>query len=433
MHQVVDQIKMSLAQVVPDFDSKRFLIAVSGGIDSMTLLNACIKLRLNVEVAHCNFQLRGYESDEDEKFIEEFCAHHDIKLHLVKFDTENEKVSGESTQMVARRLRYDWFDQITQNEKLDGLLLAHHLDDQIESFFINFLRGTGVKGLIGILPLNGNRIRPMLNLTKNDIEQYANYLEMEYREDSSNTDFKYVRNKIRHHIMPLLKEIRPEIYDIFQNNSRKLSIAQEALDVGYELCLAEFNVEKIELVWFKKLPIYYQYRLLQGFGFNQSQCDDLVVSKSGSSLQSGNYKILVDRESFQIVEHDNPAYLEYSITKIGDFSVPGLKINFEEKEGSHIERLIETKVSLSKDEIRFPLKLRSWKEGDSFIPLGMHGSKKLSDFFIDEKMNQQEKTIQWVLENKDGRIVWVVGRRISEEFKVKTGTHSTLVIETFET
>jgi len=431
MHQVVEQIKKSLAQVVPDYDSKKFLIAVSGGIDSMTLLNACIKLRLKVEVAHCNFQLRGYESDEDEKFLADFCALHELKLHLVKFDTENEKKAGESTQMVARRLRYEWFDEIIWDEGLDGLLLAHHLDDQIESFFINFLRGTGVKGLIGILPKNGDRIRPMLNLTKNDVEQYANYLEMDYREDSSNNDFKYVRNKIRHHIMPLLKEIRPEIYDIFQNNSKKLSAAQEALDVGYAMCLADFDINKVQMSWFKSFPIYYQHRLLQDYGFNQSQRDDLIVAKTGSTIYSDKFEIQVDRDSFQIIERSTEDVKEYTISKMGEFTIPGLVINFEEKSGSHIESKNVAKISLSKDKVNFPLVLRNWRDGDSFVPLGMHGSKKLSDFFIDEKMNQQDKSQQWVLENEDGRIVWIVGRRISEEFKVTSNTNSTLVIETF--
>ena len=426
MHPLVEEIKSKLSSVDADFADKKYLLAVSGGLDSMALANVAVKLRLNVTLVHCNFQLRGYESDEDESFVREFAAHAGVPYVSTRFNTEEEKKGGESIQMVARRLRYNYFDQLMKSEGFDYLLLAHHLDDQIEGFFINFLRGTGVKGLIGMLPLSGYKLRPMLDLTKNDIEQYSNYLEMEYREDSSNYEYKYVRNKIRHHVMPLLKEIRPEVYQIFQNNSSKISLAQDALDSVVADMLNTLNNDNISFHDFKEYHDYFQLSYLQQFGFNESQLKNLYEAQSGSRLYSTSHQILIDREFFTIQEYGQT---EQKPTLINSIDETGKTLNARMVAGAHIESDLKL-ACVDHSKLNLPMILRRWQYGDAFVPLGMKGRKKLSDFFIDEKFDQVEKEGQMVLENGDGRIIWIVGKRVSDEFKVTSNTTETVVFET---
>lgn len=431
MHEVVNKIEQCLADTDPQYKSVKYLLAASGGIDSMVLVYACLKLRLNITVAHCNFQLRGYESDEDENFLRAFCEANDLEFLVARFDTAAEKQGGESTQMVARRLRYAWFDQLMEEREFGYVLLAHHLDDQIESFFINFLRGTGIRGLIGMRVLNGNRLRPMLDLTKNDIEQYSNYLEMDYREDSSNREYKYLRNKIRHHLVPLLREARPELYDIFQKNTEKLSMAQEALDKGFEAFFSDLDVANIPTARFLEIPRYYRTRFLSEFGFTASQAQDLLTAGTGAVFYSNSHSLHLDREHFQLAPLAEEVQSEIKIlsleqpTRLDDLELLVTRIS-----GAHVENRIPSRVSISADDVQWPLRARKWMNGDAFVPLGMKGKKKLSDFFIDEKLSRPEKADQWIVENGDGRIVWVVGKRISEEFKIRPETNNTLILET---
>jgi len=430
MHRVVQKIQDSISEVVPDFESRKFLLAVSAGIDSMALLNACVTLRIDIEVAHCNFQLRGYESDSDQKFLIDYCTDLEISMHTKEFNVEAEKLKGESVQMTARRLRFAWFDELISERSFDFLMLAHHLDDQIESFFINFLRGTGVKGLVGIRKLNGNRLRPMLELTKNDVEMYANYLEMEHKEDSSNHDYKYARNKIRHHLVPLLKELRPELHNVFLKNSRRIADAQEALDAGMENLFVEINKDKVSKDWFLKISRYYQYRFLEKYGFNSTQLDNLKTASVGSSFESADHRIYVNRDTFEIQERKEEEKEQYEITAIDDFHCADLSILITQKEGSHIEDSSKDKVSVDASKVKLPMILRKWQEGDSFKPIGMHGTQKLSDFFVNEKLDKSNKQAQWLLVNGNAKIIWIVGRRLSEEFKVTARSKTTLVFET---
>ena len=430
MHKVVETVQKSLSEIVSDYDSKSFVLAVSAGIDSMALLNACVTLRLNFEVAHCNYHLRGYESDDDQQFIEKYCEDLAIPIRVKEFNVELEKQKGESVQMTARRLRFDWFNQLIEQNEYDFLLLAHHLDDQIESFFINFFRGTGIKGMAGIRKLNGNRLRPMLELTKNDIEQYANYLEMEYREDSSNSDYKYVRNKIRHHLIPLLKELRPEIHDVFLKNNRKMAIAQEALDWSFNDQFSEIDEKAMDKNWFFQVQGYYQYAFLERFGFNSTQLHNLQTAGVGTIFESDSHQIFVNRDNLEIHPIEKKEEVQYKLTSIQNLESNEISLLIEERVGSIIENSSKNKISVSKSEIVFPLVLRKWAAGDSFVPLGMKGSKKLSDFFIDEKLDQTEKRAQWLLVNGDSRIIWVLGRRLSNEFKVTNETKLSVIFET---
>lgn len=430
MHKVVETIQKCLSDVVPDYETKTFLLAVSAGIDSMALLNVCVTLRLNFEVVHCNYHLRGYESDDDQKFLEKYCEELAIPIRVREFNIDVEKQRGESVQMTARRLRFDWFNQLIEQNEYDFLLLAHHLDDQIESFFINFFRGTGIKGLVGIRTLNGRRLRPMLELTKNDVEQYANYLEMEYREDSSNSDYKYVRNKIRHHLIPLLKELRPELHDVFLKNNRKIALAENALDLGFKEQFLNVNANVIEKKWFFEIPKYYQYTFLEKYGFNGTQLENLQTARVGTVFESDGHQLFVNRENFEIHTKGDNQKTQYQLPSIQNIEEADVTLLVEERAGSVIENSTKNKISVSKSEIEFPLVLRKWADGDSFVPLGMNGSKKLSDFFIDEKLDHREKRAQWLLVNGDGRIIWILGRRMSNEFKVTANSEFSLVFET---
>ena len=430
MHKVVQKIKDSISEVVPDYESKRFLVAVSAGIDSMALLNACVKLGVNIEVAHCNFQLRGYESDSDQKFVEDYCTDLKINCFTKKFSVEEEKLKGESVQMTARRLRFSWFDRLIDQEGFDYLLLAHHLDDQIESFFINFMRGTGLKGLVGIRRLNGNRLRPMLELTKNDIEMYANFLEMEYQEDSSNHDYKYVRNKIRHHLIPLLKEMKPEVHEVFLRNNRRFFDAQLALDEGMDHYFGGIDKESVSMKQFLAAPDYYQLRFIEQYGFNSTQLKNLKEAGVGSVFDSLDHQLYVNRTSFEILEKNEPKTIRDQITELGDFHCADFSILMTIKEGQHIENTDRWKVGVDQSGIEFPITIRRWQTGDSFKPIGMGGRQKLSDFFINEKFDQREKQEQWLMVNGNGKIIWVIGKRLSDEFKIKSNSKSSLIFET---
>ncbi len=429
MHQVVEEIKSRLEELPDNYEEVTYLLAVSGGIDSMVLLSAFVKLRLNFKVAHCNFQLRGYESYEEEEFVMAHCESLNVPVEVCRFDTNDHKKGGESIQMVARRLRYEWFEQLQQKHRLKYLVLAHHLDDQIESFFINFLRGTGIRGLMGMQLLAGDRLRPMLNLTRNQIEHYANYMELEYREDSSNLDHKYVRNKIRHNVMPLMKEIRPEIHQIFIGNNRKLNEAQEALDYSLAELTTDLNPEQIDKNWFNELPFYYRHAYLSAFGFSASQIVDMATASVGSSFFAGNWVLDVNRESLSLRVNSEPEKAQRYLESDEKVVLHELEFALKEVEGAQIVT-DENVAALDLDTLEFPLKIRSWQEGDSFVPLGMSGEKKLSDFFTDQKMGRLEKEQQLIIENGNGAIVWVVGKRISDLFKVTDQTKQTLLIET---
>jgi len=419
----------------PFLQKAKILIAVSGGLDSMVLLHLISKLNIEFAVAHCNFQLRGKESNEDEDFVKSFCEENSIQGFFQKFDTkqfaEDEKLS---IQLAARKLRYEWFYELLATENFDFVLTAHHLDDQLETFLINFSRGTGLYGLGGIPSQNDKIVRPLLIFSRAEIEIFAKENHLKWREDSSNASDKYVRNKIRHQLVPVLKELNPNFLDSFENTIQNLKQAQSLVDdasrIVYRKVVQDVDNQKIvNLDELLQLPNYqaYLYQWLSPFGFSAWQdIYDLVEAQSGKQIFSEQFRLLKDRETLIIEPKSAKISDEYFINENQlELNFP-LKLTF-----CNVIDITLTNVKtifVDADALKFPLKLRKWQEGDYFYPFGMNGKKKLSKFFKDEKFSIIDKENAWLL-CSENQIVWLVGKRMDDRFKVTENTQTILKIQ----
>ncbi|MFV5689564.1 tRNA lysidine(34) synthetase TilS [Flavobacterium sp. ZT3R25] len=418
-------------------NGKKLLLATSGGIDSMVMVHLFQQLEYKIGIAHCNFQLRGMESFGDQDFVQEYAVANEIQVFITQFDTkafaEDYKLS---TQVAARELRYNWFYEVLETEKFDYILTAHHADDNIETFLINLTRGTGLDGLTGIPEQNENVIRPFLLFSREEIEAYAKANTIQWREDSSNTSDKYLRNKIRHHVVPMLKELNPNFLSSFHKTNTYLQEAQamveDAAIIVYQQ-VAEQVEENIhfDLNKLMKLPNYksYLYQWLKEFGFSAwDDIYDLVESQSGKQVFSPEFRLLKDRdylilsplhfvnekEEFLIEENQKEVKipLNLSFCKVADISIVSNKTIF-----------------VDANKLQFPLILRHWHEGDVFQPFGMDGkSKKVSKLFKDEKLSLLDKENTWLLCSKN-EIVWIVGIRQDNRFRIENNIQNILKIE----
>ena len=414
--------------------NKKLLLAVSGGIDSMVLLDLFYKLRFDICVVHCNFQLRGKESDGDEMLVREICQDRYIPYFIEKFDTlEFAKENKLSIQLAARKLRYDWFQEIISHG-FDYVLTAHHLDDNVETFLINFIRGTGLEGLTGIPAQNGNIIRPLLPFSRLEIENYALENKIQWREDSSNASDKYFRNKLRHDIVPILKELNTGFLDSFQNTLHHLqqaeSLVEDASKLVYEkVVVVKENQVEIHLKPLLQFENYkaYLYQWLNKFGFSAwNDIYDLVVAQSGKQIFSETHVLLKDREKLILSERKSSNKEEiYSIESLDDKVNIPLKLRFYK--GVNIFETHSNCIFVDESKLKFPLTIRKWQEGDYFYPSGMNGKKKLSKYFKDEKYSLLDKENQWLLCSED-QIVWVIGKRADDRFKSKETTQNSIKI-----
>ncbi|MBN8567078.1 MAG: tRNA lysidine(34) synthetase TilS [Flavobacteriales bacterium] len=419
----------------PFLQKAKMLIAVSGGLDSMVLLDLISKTNIEFAVAHCNFQLREDESDEDENFVQSYCKENSIQGFFQKFDTqqfvEDEKLS---IQVAARKLRYEWFYELLAKENFDFVATAHHLDDQLETFLINFSRGTGLDGLTGIPSLNDKIIRPLLIFSRAEIEIFANENNLKWREDSSNASDKYVRNKIRHHLVPILKELNSSFLDSFENTLQNLNQAQTLVDdasrIVYRKVVKDVdNQKKIDLNELLQLPNYqaYLYQWLLPFGFSAWQdIYDLVNAQSGKQIFSEHFRLLKDREILIIQPKSAKVSDEYFIQENQSQLNFPLKLSFCNVDDITISD--SKTIFVDADALKFPLQLRKWQEGDYFYPFGMNGKKKISKFFKDEKFSVIDKEKIWLL-CSENRIVWIVGKRMDDHFKVTENTQTIIKIQ----
>lgn len=416
---------------------KKLLLATSGGLDSMVMVDLFKKLTFDIAIAHCNFQLRGLESFGDQKFIQDYAENSKIPLFLTHFDTEAFANDYKlSTQVAARQLRYSWFYEILENENYDYILTAHHADDDFETFLIHLVRGTGIDGLIGIPSQNGKVIRPFLIFSRVEIEQYANENYIEWREDSSNASDKYLRNRIRHNLVPLFKELNSDFLSSFQKTQNHLQDSKKMVDDASFLVYQQVAKEKgsevhFDLKQLKKLSNYksYLYHWFNGFGFSAwEDIYDLVDGQSGKQVFSNEFRLLKNR-AFLILSpiNQDDEDEEYFINKNQkEVNVP-LKLQFCKV--TDINLTSNASIFVDEDKLRFPLVLRRWKEGDIFQPFGMEGkSKKVSKFFKDEKLSLLEKEKNWLL-CSDNEIVWIIGIRQDERFKIKNSTQNILKIQ----
>lgn len=413
---------------------KKLLVATSGGMDSMVLVHLFQKLKLNFAIAHCNFQLRGTESDGDENFVVAYAKQNDITCFVTKFDTENYSKSHKlSNQVAARNLRYNWFNEILEQEKFDYIVTAHHADDVAETFLINLSRGTGLDGLTGIPSQNGNIVRPMLPFSRAEIEIYVSENQLQWREDSSNASDKYVRNKIRHHIIPVFKEINDSFLNSFQNTLEYLNqehaLSNDAVQMVYEKVVSEENeqltIDISALLRYKNYKAYL-YQWLYKYGFSAwEDVYNLVDSQTGKQIFSQNYILLKNRGFLmltRIQNIENQQIKIHSITEIPKFPLKLSLCNL-----SDISNQMKNVIFVDENKIQFPLTIRKWKEGDYFYPSGMQGKKKVSKYFKDEKFSLFQKQDTWILESNN-QIVWIIGYRADERFKVENTTQTTIKI-----
>jgi len=421
----------------------KLLVAVSGGIDSMALCELLREAGFNFSVAHCNFTLRGAESDADASFVEGYCLRNKIKYFYNSFDTAHYAAKNKiSTQMAARDLRYDWFEQLIKKNKFDHLLTAHHLNDNIETFFINLLRGSGITGLKGMEPKNGKKARPLLFATREEVEKYVRSKGIIYREDSSNKEDKYLRNKLRHYLVPELKTMNPSIEQTLASELEILRQVNRIVLTEVEkkkkvLAKATKSLCKVDIDKLKKSgsPELFLYEIIKEYGFNSMQaasiCDGMD-GLTGKMFFSETHQLIKDRKFLLIRDKTEVEEEEVAIYKKTDkIKQPvALEVSYYKiKKGEDVKiPALKNVAYLDADKLKFPMKITRWQNGDRFVPLGMWHSKKLSDFFVGEKMSLFDKDNQWILRNKDA-IVWVIGRRIDDRFKITKDTKNVCIIE----
>ena len=412
-----------------------FLLAVSGGIDSMVLLDLMLKNKVHFSVAHCNFNLRGEESNQDENFVINYCEKNNIPLYIKQFNTEKyASENKKSIQISARELRYNWFFELKNEHHFDFIVTAHHLDDSLETFFINLSRGTGIEGLTGIRE-NENIIRPLLGFSREEIQKYATENHIKWREDSSNSSDKYLRNNIRHNIVPLFKELNPDFLNSFSKTIDYLqeiqSFSEEVSEeILHKLLIQEnkFKCLKInELLKYKNYK-FILYKWLSEYGFTAwNDIYNLINSQSGKFVETEKFILLKNRNEL-ILSEKNKYFSEEEFLISEEKTDYPIRVRISE-----VNQISETnnpnEIYVDKNLLKFPLLLGKWKEGQYFYPFGMQGkSKKVSKFFKDEKLSNLEKENTWILYS-DNQIVWIVGKRLDERFKVTPNTTTILKID----
>lgn len=417
------------------------LLAVSGGIDSMVMADLFIRAGISAGIAHCNFSLRGAEADKDEELVKKFAASNGIRFFSVRFDTRAyAKKQGISIQMAARDLRYEWFEKIRKTHGFDSVAIAHNLNDNIETFLINLTRGTGISGLSGMQKSRKRVIRPLLFATRQSIENYCSENNIIYREDRSNAETKYMRNKIRHLVLPLLADINPSIEFTLNDTTERLRDINEIFN-SYTETLKKKIFREIGLNLTAdtgRIEPYIEnnallFELFRPYGLRSGTVTDLrniIRGQTGSEINTGTHRIIKNREELIITpvsEKNDKTYICKNVNELrecsGIASVRELNITkkFRFPSSPHI-------AVIDREKISFPLIIRNWEHGDHFFPLGMKHKKKLSDYFIDKKISVPLKESIKVLESS-GCIVWIIGERIDDRFRVTDKTTKVLIIK----
>lgn len=422
-------------------DSKaKVLLAISGGVDSMLLWSLVEASNIDYAIAHCNFQLRGEDSDGDEAFVKQRAARLDIDCQIKKFDTESyATINKVSTQMAARDLRYAWFETLCDQHGYSKIFLAHHANDDVETLMLNMARGTSIKGLTGMDAIGGRLVRPLLEITKDEILDFARSNGISWREDSSNAEVYYKRNFVRKEIIPAFESLNPDFLHTMKRNIAKNKevaklianlIAQLKSDI-VSFDETGFSIKKSDLIN-RDIGAYVLSELLKEFGFNYTQADEMISGLDGLAgkvYRSPSHELVVDRGLLKGRMIDEVQNQHYLVEANDHLMTDGFEYTSSIMEGEGIQ-IDKTSVNamFDLDKLKFPLLLRKWREGDKFRPLGMKGQKLVSDLLVDLKLSVFEKEFVYVLSSEE-EIVWVVGCRISDSFKVTGDTTSALHYE----
>ena len=421
--------------------SSCLILALSGGPDSVALLRMILDEGYNVEAAHCNFHLRGAESDRDEAFCKNLCEKLGVKLHLVHFDTkEFAQLRGISIEMAARELRYRWFTQLAQDTGAEGVCIAHHSDDQVETILLNMLRGTGLKGLLGMKRKNGIFLRPLLGISRNEILQYLDAIGQDYVTDSTNLEDDAQRNKLRLDVIPLLEKVTPaakqNILRMADNLGDVAEVVKQSLEDARQRCAMATRSGKaysLKMIRSYASPRLLLWSLVSGHGFNREQATEMLSSTEGG-------RIWTSQQTVAVISNNT---LFFYARTAWEAPLPTLRIPEEGLYSFHngnfrvtIAEAIPPQPSkerniatLDADTATFPLTLRPALAGDRFVPFGMNGSKLVSDYLKDRKVEPLERHQQLVVTNSNGLIMWLVGRTVDERFKIAGSTKKVLTIE----
>lgn len=434
---MLQKFKQHLHQNFPFLEDRKFLIAISGGIDSVVLAHLCGQLNLSFSLCHCNFNLRGQESDDDEAFVKSLAESLKTSVYTTSFETEKYATKNKvSIQVAARDLRYTWFYELLDENGYDYVLTAHNTNDNLETFIINLTRGSGLEGFTGIPPVNQKSIRPLLAFSRDDITLFAIKNGIVWREDRSNASIKYVRNKVRHKVIPILKELNPHVLESFQNTIEYLNESQSIINdalknitakvVSYENELLKISCKEIEKLSNKKA---YLYQLLQGYGFTAwNDIVNLISAQPGKQVFSETHRLLKDR-NFLIVTTINksqsikgPILIDQKVSKITN----PIKLTIQNTDDYTCKN--KHQIIIDNDLINYPLSLKKWHHGDAMYPTGMKGSKKISQLFKDNKLSLLDKEKIWILADAKDHIIWVIGLRQDQRYLANKTTTNRLKI-----
>lgn len=417
------------------------IVGVSGGADSVVLLHILIELGYSCRIAHCNFHLRAADSDSDEQFVHDLSATLQIPYHKIDFDTQQyAKTNHISIEMAARDLRYAWFHELVETHQAQAIAVAHHADDSIETLLMNLIRGTGLRGLTGIPCRNEKIVRPLLCCSREEIETYIIENKLTHITDASNATLLYQRNKIRNVVLPLLEEINPSVRQtLYQNIAHfngSLAIYEQALlqikneVMTFSTDLISINIEKLRQ---HEQISTILYELLQPYSFNSStivQITEQLEGESGKQFFSDTHRLIKDRNVLLISTKKEDKPTIYTVNMEDDFLDQPFEMNFTKLKMHpefEVSKLKEC-VHIDASKLNYPLQLRHWQEGDTFFPLGMNKKKKLSDFFINNKLSLIEKEEIWILLSAN-EIVWIVGMRLDNRFRINKNTEEVLEIK----
>ena len=417
---MLQKFKQHLHQNFPFLEDSKLLIAISGGIDSVVLAHLCSQLNLNFSLCHCNFNLRGQESDDDEAFVTSLAKTLKTPVYTTSFETEKYATKNKvSIQVAARDLRYTWFYKLLDANQYDYVLTAHNTNDNLETFIINLTRGSGLEGFTGIPPVNQKSVRPLLAFSRDDITLFAIKNGIVWREDRSNASIKYVRNKVRHKVIPILKELNPHVLESFQNTIEYLNESQSIINdavknitanvVSYKNDVLKISCKEIEKLSNKKA---YLYQLLQAYGFTAwNDIVDLISAQPGKQVFSDTHRLLKDRNFLILTTINKSQSIKGPILidqKVSEITNP-IKLTIQNTDDYTSKN--KEQIIIDKDLVNYPLSLKKWHHGDAMYPTGMIGSKKISQLFKDNKLSLLDKEKIWMLTDAKDHIIWVIGLR----------------------